>query len=155
MPASTPFSPSRRAGLVPSTPRVTASPSARAAACWCWRAWNRRWRAAPALWWDCGGGEALAISRALQDAQLPAGQVDYINTHGTATRHNDNSEMQAISHAFGADAPRILANSIKPLIGHCMGAAGIMEAICTVLTLQKQTVTPTAFTDANESALVF
>lgn len=104
---------------------------------------------------DDGRGEALAISRALQDAQLPAGQVDYINTHGTATRHNDHSEMQAISHAFGADAPRILANSIKPLIGHCMGAAGIMEAICTVLTLQKQTVTPTAFTEANEGALDF
>ncbi|MCW7540419.1 beta-ketoacyl-[acyl-carrier-protein] synthase family protein [Aquabacterium sp. A7-Y] len=104
---------------------------------------------------DDGRGEALAISRALADAQLDAGLVDYINTHGTATRHNDQSEMQAITHAFGAHASRILANSIKPLIGHCMGAAGIMEAICTVLTLQKQIVTPTAFTQGNEEALGF
>lgn len=104
---------------------------------------------------DDGRGEALAITRALADAQLNAGEVDYINTHGTATRHNDQSEMQAIAHAFGAQAPRILANSIKPLIGHCMGAAGIMEAICTALTLRKQVVTPTAFTQGDEEALGF
>ncbi len=104
---------------------------------------------------DDGCGEALAVRRALEDAGLRPSDIDYINTHGTATRHNDQSEMLAIAQVFGADASRILANSNKPLIGHCMGAAGIMEAISTVLTLVHQTVPPTPFTTGDEPQRVF
>lgn len=104
---------------------------------------------------DDGSGEALAVGRALADAGLKATQVDYINTHGTATRHNDQSEMQAIQRIFGEHTKHILASSNKPMIGHCMGAAGAMEAISTVLTLLKQTVPPTPYTRGDEPLCAF
>ncbi|WP_211440664.1 beta-ketoacyl-[acyl-carrier-protein] synthase family protein [Collimonas humicola] len=102
-----------------------------------------------------GVGEALAIERALDDAGLAPHQVDYINTHGTATVHNDRSEMKAINKVFGEHAQRIMASSNKPLIGHCMGAAGIMEAISTVMALETQIVPATPFTSGDESELSF
>lgn len=104
---------------------------------------------------DDGAGEALCIERALQDAGLVPGEINYINTHGTATIHNDRSEMKAIRKVFGDHANGILANSNKPLIGHCMGAAGIMEAISTVLSLERQTIPPTPFTGGDEPEVTF
>lgn len=101
-----------------------------------------------------GTGEALSIRRALEDAGLRPDEVDYINTHGTATRHNDATEILAINTVFGAHAPRIAANSIKAAIGHCMGAAGVMEALSTVLAIKHQEIPPTPFTEGNEGGLV-
>lgn len=100
---------------------------------------------------DDGKGEALAISRALKDAGLEAKDIDYINTHGTGTRHNDQSELRAVGHIFPDSAARVLANSIKPAIGHCMGAAGILEAISTVLAIKNEAVPPTLFTSGDEA----
>lgn len=97
-----------------------------------------------------GSGEALAISRALADAGIGAGRIDYINLHGTGTIYNDATEKQAIAHVFGEHAGSILANSIKPAIGHCMGASGIMEAIATILALRDGIVPPTLFTSGDE-----
>jgi 3-oxoacyl-[acyl-carrier-protein] synthase II len=97
-----------------------------------------------------GYGEALSIARALEDAKVLPSEVHYINTHGTATKHNDRSEMLAMHQVFGSHIENILASSNKPLIGHCMGAAGIMEAICTIQILREQMVPPTPFTLGNE-----
>ena len=100
-----------------------------------------------------GSGEALAIRRALEVAGLPPEAVGYVNTHGTATLPNDASEIRAIRLVFGAHAAAIVANSIKPAIGHCMGAAGIMEAIATIMTVYTGTVPPTPFSHGNEDGL--
>ncbi|MRV75693.1 hypothetical protein GJ700_28645 [Duganella sp. FT92W] len=102
---------------------------------------------------DDGMGEAQSVERALADAGLTARQIDYVNAHGTATVHNDRTEMKAIGHVFGERAGEVLVNSNKPLIGHCMGAAGIMEAISTVLSLEHQLIPPTPHTAGNEPAL--
>jgi 3-oxoacyl-[acyl-carrier-protein] synthase II len=100
-----------------------------------------------------GVGEALSILRALRDANLSPEDVDYINTHGTATLHNDATEILAISSVFGESTERIKINSTKASIGHCMGAAGIMEAISTVLSLQHQEIPPTINTAGNIEGL--
>lgn len=100
-----------------------------------------------------GLGEALSIRRALADAGLKPEDIDYINTHGTATRHNDASEIKAVNAVFGEGVRRILANSIKAAVGHCMGAAGILEAIATVFALRNQHVPATLFTEGNEDGL--
>lgn len=102
-----------------------------------------------------GCGEALAVLRAIRDAELAPADIDYVNTHGTGTRHNDQSEMLAMQQVFGSQAGGVLANSNKPQIGHCMGAAGALEAIATVMALLHQTVPPTAFTSGNEPARGF
>ena len=100
-----------------------------------------------------GAGEALAVERALQDAGLAPGQVDYLNCHGTGTRHNDASEVGAINRVFGEAAPRVRLVSNKSSFGHCMGAAGALEAVSTVLSLAHQCIPPTLNTRADEPAL--
>ncbi len=100
-----------------------------------------------------GAGEALAIERALESAGIPADSIDYINTHGTATRYNDATEILAVQTVFGARAARILANSNKPAIGHCMGAAGVLEAIAAVMALRTGVVPPTPFTQGDADGL--
>ncbi|MBN2718670.1 MAG: beta-ketoacyl-ACP synthase [Deltaproteobacteria bacterium] len=71
-----------------------------------------------------GSGAALAMSRALEDAQVEAAQVAYVNLHGTATRANDSMECQAVV----AVVPDAYVASSKPFVGHCLGAAGAIEA---------------------------
>ena len=71
---------------------------------------------------------------AISDAGLDPSQIDYVNLHGTGTRANDDMEMKAFRRVFGsaADAPRF--ESTKSLTGHCLGAAGAVEAaICALL----------------------
>jgi 3-oxoacyl-[acyl-carrier-protein] synthase II len=97
-----------------------------------------------------GTGEGLAVRRALQDARISAEQIDYVNAHGTATAHNDSTETRALTALFGARTSKVLVNSIKPMIGHCMGAAGIFEAICTMLAVYYGMVPPTLNTTADE-----
>ena len=100
-----------------------------------------------------GIGESLAIRRALDCAGLAPEAIGHINTHGTATRHNDATEIRAIREVFGER--RIPAAANKAAIGHCMGASGVMEAVATILALQTQTVPPTPFTSANEDGMTF
>jgi 3-oxoacyl-[acyl-carrier-protein] synthase II len=102
---------------------------------------------------DDGVGESLAIRRALDCAGLVPEEIGHINTHGTATRHNDATEIRAIREVFGVR--RIPATANKAAIGHCMGAAGIMEALATILALHTQTIPPTPFTGANEDGMTF
>jgi 3-oxoacyl-[acyl-carrier-protein] synthase II len=91
------------------------------------------------------GGESVAkaMRLALDDARLAPDAVDQINAHGTGTKFNDSTETLAIKTVFGERARRIPVNSIKSMIGHVMGAASSLEAICCVQTLREGIVPPT------------
>jgi len=90
-----------------------------------------------------GTEEARVMELALKDAEIPTGQVDYINTHGTSTVLNDLTETNAIKKLFGPHAYRMSLNSTKSMIGHTIGAAGAVEAIVCALTLERKVLHPT------------
>lgn len=90
-----------------------------------------------------GEGIARAIRLALADAGISPGEVDYINAHGTATPVNDVVETRGIKRVFGKKAYEIPLSSIKSMIGHCLGSAGGIEAIATLLSLQEGVIPPT------------
>ncbi|AVJ17276.1 beta-ketoacyl-ACP synthase II [Serratia rhizosphaerae] len=90
-----------------------------------------------------GAGAALAMANALSDAGLNAGQIDYINAHGTSTPAGDKAEAEAVKSIFGADAAHVMVSSTKSMTGHLLGAAGAIESIFTVLALRDQAVPPT------------
>ncbi len=90
-----------------------------------------------------GSGAARAISLALADAGMTPADVDYINAHGTSTQINDPTECRAIRLAFGPDADRLMVSSTKSMTGHCIGAAGGIEAIVCVKSIEEGFVPPT------------
>lgn len=90
-----------------------------------------------------GSGAALAMARALKKAQIEPHEVDYINAHGTATVLNDKAETEAIKDVFGEYAYRVPISSIKSMTGHLMGAAGAVEAIVCVKTIEEGIIPPT------------
>jgi 3-oxoacyl-[acyl-carrier-protein] synthase II len=90
-----------------------------------------------------GGGAALAMQRALADAGIAAGGVDYINAHGTSTPLGDVAETKAVKIVFGERAYDIPISSTKSMIGHMMGAAGAIEAATCVMTLRDGLIHPT------------
>lgn len=92
---------------------------------------------------DDGGGAALAMQRALDDAGLQAEDVDYINAHGTSTPLNDKSETMAIKEVFGERAYDVPVSSTKSMHGHLLGAAGALEALICLKTMQDGIVPPT------------
>ena len=87
-----------------------------------------------------GEGAYLAMKKALQMAGLAPAQIDYINAHGTATLNNDLSESRAIQRVFETHVPDF--SSTKAFTGHTLAAAGAVEAVFSVLSLQEQTVFP-------------
>jgi 3-oxoacyl-[acyl-carrier-protein] synthase II len=91
-----------------------------------------------------GMGAALAIRRALDEGGVAPEEIDYINAHGTGTPLNDVAETRAIKHVLGAHAAHIPISSTKSMIGHCLGAAGAIEALAGLLALREQFVPPTA-----------
>jgi len=90
------------------------------------------------------GGPRLAITRALDDAQLPASAIEYINAHGTSTRDNDWCETLAIRKAFGSAADTTPVSSSKGVLGHTMAPAGTIETILCVKALRDGVMPPTA-----------
>jgi len=90
-----------------------------------------------------GRGAAAAMQQALTDAGLNAGDIDYINAHGTSTEAGDLAESLAIQSVFGASASDLAVSSTKSMIGHLLGAAGSVEAILTVLALRDNVAPPT------------
>ena len=78
-------------------------------------------------------GEERAMRAAMADASVSAHDVTYLNAHGTASRLGDETEIAAIKNVFEAYAQTIWVNSTKSLIGHCLNAAGVVEAIATVV----------------------
>ena len=90
-----------------------------------------------------GSGIAEQIKLALRRASLKPDDVQYINAHGTATKHNDLVEAKAIKTAFGDACREIHISSTKPVTGHTLGASGSIEAIITVLAIKNSTAPPT------------
>jgi 3-oxoacyl-[acyl-carrier-protein] synthase II len=90
-----------------------------------------------------GEGAANAMTWALEDAGVEPGEVDYINAHGTSTKLNDLSETLAIKRVFGEDAYRVPISATKSMIGHSFGAAGAVEAVAAVQSIQTGMIHPT------------
>ena len=90
-----------------------------------------------------GKGLSLAMGRALNDARLRPDEIDYINAHGTSTPYNDKFETLSIKKVFGDHARRLLVSSTKSMTGHLLGAAGGIEAVLSVKTLETGIVPPT------------
>jgi 3-oxoacyl-[acyl-carrier-protein] synthase II len=91
-----------------------------------------------------GEGAQRCIKMAMSMGKIPVGEVDYINAHGTSTKLNDFYETRAIHGVFGAAAKSISISSTKGVTGHCLGAAGGIEAVFTVKAIEEQMVPPTA-----------
>jgi 3-oxoacyl-[acyl-carrier-protein] synthase II len=90
-----------------------------------------------------GAGLVRAMRRALQKAGLRPEQVDYINAHGTSTPYNDRTETQAIKTCFGEHAYLLAVSSTKSMTGHTMGAAGAVESIISIMSIQTGIIPPT------------
>jgi 3-oxoacyl-[acyl-carrier-protein] synthase II len=90
-----------------------------------------------------GAGAALCMQNALNDADLLPSDIGYINAHGTSTPLNDKSETAAIKTVFGEQAYKIPISSTKSMTGHLLGAAGAVEAVICVKTLQDGMLPPT------------
>jgi 3-oxoacyl-[acyl-carrier-protein] synthase II len=99
-----------------------------------------------------GEGAANVMKLALQEAGLSTSDVDYINVHGTSTPLGDIAETKAIVKVFGEDAYKLNISSTKSMTGHLLGAAGAVEAIASVLAIQRNLIPPTInhFTDDPE-----
>jgi 3-oxoacyl-[acyl-carrier-protein] synthase II len=90
-----------------------------------------------------GDGMIRVMQAALQDAGIAPEDVGYINAHGTSTVLNDKTESVAIQKVFGEHSGRLKISSIKSMIGHLLAAAGAMEMVSTVLSVQTGTLPPT------------
>lgn len=90
-----------------------------------------------------GEGAAAAMANALNDAQVPASEIGYVNAHGTSTPAGDIAEVRAVKKIFGDDAYNIMVSSTKSMTGHLLGAAGSVEAIFTLLALRDKVAPPT------------
>ena len=86
---------------------------------------------------------AAVVTLALRDGGINADDVDHINAHGTATPQNDAAEARGFRRVFGDRAARIPVTSIKSMIGHCLGAAGAVEAAALALTVARGAIPPT------------
>ncbi len=87
-----------------------------------------------------GSGPATAMRTALADAKIAPEKIDYCNAHGTSTKLNDVSESLALKQVFGAQTPPV--SSTKSMIGHCLGAAGAVEAVACIQTLRTDCIHP-------------
>jgi 3-oxoacyl-[acyl-carrier-protein] synthase II len=94
-----------------------------------------------------GSGARMAMTNAIRDAGLQPENIDYINSHGTATLLGDPAETKAIKAVFGERAYKIPVNSTKSMIGHLLVAAGAAEFIAAILCLQAGKVHPTTNLD--------
>ena len=90
-----------------------------------------------------GLGAKKVMQNALEDAQMKPEEIDYINVHGTSTPLGDVSEVKAIKEVYGEHAYNLNISSTKSMTGHLLGAAGAVEAIASILALQKNIVPPT------------
>ena len=97
-------------------------------------------------------GQAAAMRAALRSARLDGDAIDYVNAHGTATLQNDAVETAAIKEVFGTRAYRVPVSSTKSMHGHLLGAAGALEFLISVMSLERGIVPPTMHLDAPDPA---
>jgi 3-oxoacyl-[acyl-carrier-protein] synthase II len=91
-----------------------------------------------------GEGAERCMRMALETANASAQEVDYINAHGTSTKLNDWYETMAIKRVFGDHAHKLAVSSTKGVTGHCLGAAGGIEAVYSIMALHNSVIPPTA-----------
>jgi 3-oxoacyl-[acyl-carrier-protein] synthase II len=92
---------------------------------------------------EAGIGAARSMQRALEDAQLSAEKVSYINAHGTSTMLGDQAETAAIKRVFGPHAREVSISSTKSQLGHLLGASGGVELVLTILAIRDNVIPPT------------
>jgi len=97
--------------------------------------------------------QAKCMKLALDDAGLKPEEIDYINAHGTSTQFNDRGETEAIKNLFGEHAYKLAVSSTKSMTGHVLGAAGGIEAIATILSVENDIVHPTTNYETPEEGL--
>jgi len=99
-----------------------------------------------------GLGAKNVMLAALDDAGMQADEIDYINTHGTSTPIGDGAEVKAITAVFGEHAYKLNISATKSMTGHCLGAAGVIEAIASIQAVIHDMIPPTInhFTDDPE-----
>jgi len=102
-----------------------------------------------------GAGVALCINNALKNAGVKAEDVNYINAHATSTPAGDMAEVNAIKKVFVKNRDKIFMNATKSMIGHCLGAAGGLEAVATVLQMNRGMVHPTINLETPEPNIEF
>lgn len=102
-----------------------------------------------------GEGQIEAIQLALADANINSSKIDYLNAHGTGTPLNDSAEKTSLEKVFYNDSDRIKISSSKSMIGHCLGAAGAIEAVISIMALQKNEIPPTIHFEAEAAASKF
>ncbi len=90
-----------------------------------------------------GSGVELALRRAFERSGVTAASVDYINAHATSTPIGDPAESQALGRVVGADGHAFAVSSTKSMHGHALGAAGALEGVATILTIQNGIIAPT------------
>ena len=90
-----------------------------------------------------GEGAMIAMRNALRDAAINPDAVDYLNAHATSTMLGDRAETVAIKRAFGEHAKKLAVSSTKSMTGHLLGAAGVVEALLSVLAIRDQVAPPT------------
>jgi len=90
-----------------------------------------------------GLGARNVMLAALDDAGMQPEDIDYINTHGTSTPLGDGAEIKAITRVFGEHAYEMNISSTKSMTGHCLGAAGVIEAIACIKSVMHDIVPPT------------
>jgi 3-oxoacyl-(acyl-carrier-protein) synthase len=90
---------------------------------------------------ESGEGAFLAMKKAIKGSGLTAGEIDHINAHGTATKNNDLSESVAIKRIFLQNIPTL--TSTKAYTGHTLAAAGSVEAVFSLLSIQNEVIFPT------------
>ncbi|HEX7997175.1 MAG TPA: beta-ketoacyl-ACP synthase II [Pyrinomonadaceae bacterium] len=92
---------------------------------------------------ETGSGAIRVMQKAMADAGVQPESVDYINAHGTSTPYNDKFETAAIKKTFGEHAYKLAVSSTKSMTGHLLGAAGGIEAVFSVLAIDRNTMPPT------------
>jgi 3-oxoacyl-[acyl-carrier-protein] synthase II len=86
---------------------------------------------------------AATLRAALDAARIDRDAIEHVNTHGTGTPHNDRAEARGLRLVFGERSRRVPVNSIKSMVGHCLGAAGAIEAAALALTIDRGVIPPT------------